>query len=373
MSAEDTARYEEWLGRHCHLDQEDLNYKHELMADEGNPFPCFRGTYYLWARHWPTVCPELLSAPRVLAVGDLHVENYGTWRDADGRLCWGVNDFDEVDELPYANDLVRLAASTRFARRAGAMREKLGAASAAILAGYVKSLKAGGKPYVLEARHQHLRALALDRRRDPAKYWPNLTALLDDATAEVPAPPPEVRKLLLGDLPAGDLAHWFRFRRRAGAGSLGKPRFVVLAEWAGGWVCREAKAVTPPATAWVNGTDVPWRGAAVAGRAVRSPDPCYRAHRGWVVRRLGPRCNRIELKHLARAGGNTVRVLRAMGAETANVHLGSPGAADAILADLAQRPEGWLADTARRMARAIETGWAECQHATAELAGRAAR
>jgi len=31
----------------------------------------------------------------VLAVGDLHVENFGTWRDAEGRLIWGVNDFDE--------------------------------------------------------------------------------------------------------------------------------------------------------------------------------------------------------------------------------------------------------------------------------------
>ena len=47
----------------------------------------------------------------MLAVGDLHVENFGTWRDADGRLCWGINDFDEADRLPYTNDLVRLAAS----------------------------------------------------------------------------------------------------------------------------------------------------------------------------------------------------------------------------------------------------------------------
>jgi len=36
----------------------------------------------------------------VLAVGDLHVENFGTWRDAEGRLIWGVNDFDEAWRLP---------------------------------------------------------------------------------------------------------------------------------------------------------------------------------------------------------------------------------------------------------------------------------
>ena len=30
-----------------------------------------------------------MDAPQVLSVGDLHLENFGTWRDADGRLVWG--------------------------------------------------------------------------------------------------------------------------------------------------------------------------------------------------------------------------------------------------------------------------------------------
>ena len=38
--------------------------------------------------------------PAVLAVGDLHTENFGTWRDAEGRLIWGINDFDEA--FPHA-------------------------------------------------------------------------------------------------------------------------------------------------------------------------------------------------------------------------------------------------------------------------------
>ena len=28
-------------------------------------------------------------------------ENFGTWRDADGRLVWGVNDFDEAAVMPW--------------------------------------------------------------------------------------------------------------------------------------------------------------------------------------------------------------------------------------------------------------------------------
>jgi len=42
-------------------------------------------------------------------------KNFGTWRDGDGRLVWGVNDFDEAAVMPYPLDLVRLAASIRLA------------------------------------------------------------------------------------------------------------------------------------------------------------------------------------------------------------------------------------------------------------------
>ena len=91
-----TSNYENWLGGLRPLYSPDLEYKHEKMADSKDPFPFFRGTYYRWAELWPKTCPELDTAPRVLAVGDIHVENFGTWRDSDGRLVWGVNDFDEA-------------------------------------------------------------------------------------------------------------------------------------------------------------------------------------------------------------------------------------------------------------------------------------
>jgi uncharacterized protein (DUF2252 family) len=74
-------------------------------------------TFYRWAQWWPEVCAALNhdKVPLVLGMGDLHTENFGTWRDAEGRLVGGVNDFDECSYLPYTNDLVRLAASARFA------------------------------------------------------------------------------------------------------------------------------------------------------------------------------------------------------------------------------------------------------------------
>ena len=76
-----------------------------------NAFAFLRATYFRWARTIESVCPELAAAPVVACVGDIHVENFGTWRDADGRLVWGVNDYDEAAFMPYAFDLVRLATS----------------------------------------------------------------------------------------------------------------------------------------------------------------------------------------------------------------------------------------------------------------------
>ena len=76
------------------IHQKHLLRKHEKMKKD--LFAFFRATFYRWIQVWPEVCPDLTSAPMVLAVGDLHFENFGTWRDAEDRLVWGVNDFDEA-------------------------------------------------------------------------------------------------------------------------------------------------------------------------------------------------------------------------------------------------------------------------------------
>src|ERR1035441_7492991 len=81
-----TEKYEAWLVRHLRIVAPDLQFKHEQMRT--SPFPFLRATYYRWAQIRTEVCGEAARAPRVLAVGDLHVENFGTWRDIEGRLVW---------------------------------------------------------------------------------------------------------------------------------------------------------------------------------------------------------------------------------------------------------------------------------------------
>src|ERR1700678_67153 len=101
--------YESWLSKKIPLLPADLKLKHQRMAE--TPFQFLRATFYRWSQLWPQICPDLTAAPPVLGVGDLHVENFGTWRDSEGRLIWGINDFDEACKLPYPVDLVRLAVS----------------------------------------------------------------------------------------------------------------------------------------------------------------------------------------------------------------------------------------------------------------------
>src|ERR1700754_271985 len=94
-----TTSYEAWLARQLKLVPADMKRKHTVMREDF--FRFFRATFYRWAQLWPEVCPEFAEAPVILAVGDLHVENFGTWRDIEGRLVWGINDFDEVTRMPY--------------------------------------------------------------------------------------------------------------------------------------------------------------------------------------------------------------------------------------------------------------------------------
>ena len=53
------------------------------------------------------------------------------------------------------------------------------------------------------------------------------------------------------------------------------------------------------------------------------------------------------------------KLLRAMGFETANVHLGSRGAAKRILRDLEKRPADWLHKAATAMVKATTADFNE--------------
>jgi hypothetical protein len=95
--------FEHWLRTQCAVVEVDLHCKHKKMRQ--SPFDFLRATFFRWSGRIEAICPEIKHAPGVLSVGDTHVENFGTWRDVEGRLVWGINDFDEAAIIPTRSTL----------------------------------------------------------------------------------------------------------------------------------------------------------------------------------------------------------------------------------------------------------------------------
>jgi hypothetical protein len=343
--------FEEWLAQRTHIDQKDLRLKHARMKEE--LFPFFRATYYRWAQLWPEVCPDLAKAPHVLAVGDLHVENFGTWRDLEGRLIWGVNDFDEAWPMSYAIDLVRLAVSAHLAVEAGKLPLKREDICNTMLEGYRQSLEEQGRAFVLGEQHQWLRLIAEGELRDPVRFWKKM-----DALPTLKAEPPVSAVDALEHLMPAPGIRYRLAHRVAGLGSLGHARYVAIADWRGGRIAREAKALVQSSAWWAQNNEGPADilYQTIINRAVRCPDPFVQLRGRWIVRRLGPHCSRIELASL-RGPDIELRLLHAMGQETANIHLGTPSARKAILRNIDKQKPQWLHRASEAMLQTARSDW----------------
>ena len=337
---ESTAAYEKWLSAELgdELVKTDVATKHEKMAEA--PFPFLRATYWRWAETILDLCPDLAKAPQVLAVGDIHLENYGTWRDADGRLIWGVNDFDEAAEMPYPLDLVRLGISAML----GCPHLDTATDIATnILRGYGRGLE-DPHPIVLDHDYAWLRKLVNVPNREREHFWQKMGALKPPVT-----PPARYVRAIADGMPEPRGKTTYT-RRTAGAGSLGRPRFVGTMSWHGAPILREAKAALP--SAW---TRVKGRGAQtlrcyeIATGAHRAPDPWYALTDDVIVRRLSPNNRKLDAEtHPLELIDK--RMLRLMARDLAAIHLGLVDKSKAINDDLAKRKEGWLANAIKHAA-----------------------
>ena len=311
-----TQGYEAWLAREVRLLDDDLLRKHELMAEAA--FPFLRATYYRWAQIWKEHAGALAKLPSVLAVGDLHVENFGTWRDAEGRLVWGVNDFDEVAELPLTLDLTRLAVSAALASDHHGLGVSRPQVARILLQGYREGVEAGGRPFVLEESHPQLRDMMRARLKDPRPFWERLSSHPEFEGRK----PKTAISLLMRLLPHG-VASLRIIHRVAGLGSLGRQRLTVIGELDGGLVAREVKQLAPPASYWAIGKgSSSIRYGELLKSAIRCQDPFLRQQDNWVGRRLSPSNSRVELVELPKVK-DLDRLLHAMGFETGNLHLSS--------------------------------------------------
>jgi hypothetical protein len=353
---EATRGFEVWLAKRISVVPHQLADKHAEMADSSVSF--LRGTFYRWTQMFPEVCPALAGSAQALAVGDLHIASFGTWRDQYGRLIWGIDDFDEAYPLPYANDLVRLAVSAIIDARAGELKVGIKNACDVVMDGYEKGLASGGRAFVLEERHTWLRQHALGCLDKPRDFWKKM-----DALPTIRAAVPEAARKALARLLPDPRISCRIVRRDAGVGSLGHPRYVAIFDWEDGRLAIEAKEASPSACAWAKPSG---REAIhyqqVLNNAVRCKDPFVRLSGKWLVHQLSPDSSPLEIESMSGIQDQD-RLLHAMAWEAANVHLGTAGAAARVAADLRKRPAKIWRSAVKDMAKQILDDWRDWKRA----------
>ena len=363
-----TDAFEAWMRKRTDVSGRLIRNKHRKMA--AGPFAFLRATFYRWIERWPKVCPRLAERDDdvLLGVGDLHVENFGVWRDSRERLVWGVNDFDEACEQPFTSDLVRLGASILLAADAAQVATSAKAVCTLLLQGYRAGLRTGGEPILIaKGGSTALEKLTRDTHEDPQTFWKKKLDRDDNPKIAAADLPKGLEAMFRASFRPGANPAFRQQRSPGGLGSLGRRRFTAVVKSAdGSRDAREAKALVPSALYWWTGQDaMPSQTATLLQHAIRVPDPHFQVHDHWLVRQLAPDVAKIEMpenerdKRLALAPA----LLQLMGRETANVHLGSrnPDALGKLL-DALNRDAHWFATATDAMIAATRedhAAWAK--------------
>ena len=361
-----TKDFEVWVQKRTDLSKKLLAKKHRKMAD--GAFPFLRATFYRWVEQWQDVCPHL--AKRVgdvlLGVGDLHVENFGTWLDSRERLVWGMNDFDEACELPFTSDLVRLATSGALAKEEDHLVTDPAEIAALLLKGYGACLKSGGAPILLQGDTVKFPfALPPGAPEDPEEFWAKKLDDKDSPVMKKGELDAEIVEMFRAAFPPGAELEYREQKKPGGLGSLGRRRFTAVLGNEKTRTAREVKALVPSALYWSqNHPAALSQTASLLQRAIRDPDPYFQIHDRWMLRQLAPDAVKIEIGALPDANRDSLEqaLFQAMGWETANIHLGSrnpKSLATSLDALAAAEGADWLAKAAADMAEITKKDQAE--------------
>jgi uncharacterized protein (DUF2252 family) len=147
-------------------DPERLALKYAAMRTSASAF--LRGTCHLFYEDLPK-SPLLKNAPPVWACGDLHLENFGSYK-ADNRLVYfDINDFDEAALAPCTWDVLRLLTSILVANQTLAVtRPQAHMLCRSFLAAYVTAIQEGKARWIERETATGLIRQLLDtlRKRD---------------------------------------------------------------------------------------------------------------------------------------------------------------------------------------------------------------
>ncbi len=334
-------------------------FTRKLAAIAADPFAFFRGTNHLYVASLSHE-DALLDAPSTYVCGDLHLENFGSFKGDNGLVYFDLNDFDDALVAPLTVDVVRVLSSVLVAAgQIGLSDEDADRASEAMLVQYAAIL-AGGKPRWLE-RATATGMVATLLRRVKRRRRGELVAertemrkgrqrLACDGRHALPVDTEaRQRAVQILDTYSGQ-PHGHRFRvedvarRVAGIGSLGLERYVVLArdERAGGMPrLIDIKRAAP--SAWQDlpnraqprwGSDA--RRVATVQKVMQAASPALlspvdKGKASYLVKSLQPTADRVNLAHCENAAALR-EVLATMAHAAAWAHLRGCGhhAADRI-------------------------------------------
>lgn len=341
-------------------DPERLALKYTNMR--ASPFVFLRGTCHLFYRRLPDA-PVLAEAPAVWCCGDLHLQNFGSYKGDNRLVYFDINDFDESALAPASWDLVRFLASVLVG--AGSMdvkKKEAGELCDAFLDGYCQTLVSGKAGWVeretahgligdlLGSLKGRLRPAFLDSRTELKGKHRRLRVDNGKALPASDEARAAVTQLIGGLAESRDDPRFYEVldvaRRIAGTGSLGVDRYVILVrgkDSPDGNYLLDLKETLPsslspylktPQPAWKTQAE---RVVEVERRLQAVPaaflKPIRVAKRDYVLRDLQPTSDRISLDE-GRSGFDAVRgVVTEMGRILASAQLRSGGRDGSAIAD----------------------------------------
>ncbi|MEY4354298.1 MAG: hypothetical protein RLZZ609_2539 [Cyanobacteriota bacterium] len=227
-------------------DPERLAMKYKAMAKD--PFAFFRGTCHLFYEDWPQAS-ALDATPAAWICGDLHLENFGSYKGDNRLVYFDINDFDEAVRAPAGWDLARILTSLWTARK-GLNLDKVQADSLSqiFLEAYMEELRLGKVRWLERTLAQGMIRDLLKGLKDLPRQSliekhtePGGKRLLIDGKHTLAADQEsqaKVRAILALVKEVHEKADFFHVhdvaRRIAGVGSLGLERYSILVDGRGG-------------------------------------------------------------------------------------------------------------------------------------------
>lgn len=370
-------------------DPERLALKFRKMR--ADPFVFLRGSCHLFYERLP-VLDALRDAPLAWVCGDLHLENFGSYK-GDNRLTYfDINDFDEAALAPCLWDLVRFLASVRLgAASLGIDADGAAALGRVFVDAYAGALASGKARWVeretadglvrdlLDDLRERSREAFLDTRTDLKGKRRRIRCDGKKALPASEAQRASIEQFMAGFARTQPNPEFFTVldvaQRIAGTGSLGLDRYIVLVEGKGspaGNYLLDIKQALPsallPHLAHLPIKQPAWASEAARVVAVQSRMqaiamaflyPVAINGQAYILRGLQPSEDRVALD---RAKGKLHRlsaVLATMGEVVAWDQLRSSGRGGAAIADE-------LIDFGQ------QTAWRKALHDSAEQAATTA-